>query len=138
MGRELDLEGDPEKGLRPSLTMKKILIIDDDQTILHLLKKMFTRNGFDVLVSKDGAEGVEELKRETPSLVITDLKTPSLSGKDLISSIRQIQPELPIIIMTAYPNLYHEKKGEHEIQGYFRKPFDIDELLSSVEKILGD
>lgn len=117
---------------------KKILIIDDDQTIRYLLEKIFTEKGFEVLVSKDGVEGAERLRTEALSLVITDLKTPSLSGRDLISSIRQIRPDLPIIIMTAYPNLYPEKKEEKEIHAYFRKPFDIDEMLSSVKKVLGE
>lgn len=112
---------------------KKILIIDDDETILYLLKKVFIGRGFEVSVAKDGMEAINKLKKEAPALVITDLKTPSLSGKDLILSIRAINQDLPIIIMTAYPNLYQEKKGEKEVQGYFRKPFDINDMISSVE-----
>lgn len=115
---------------------KKILIIDDDETILHLLRKVFIGKGYEVSVAMDGREAIDKLKRDLPALVITDLKTPSLSGKDLILSIRATKQDLPIIIMTAYPNLYQEKKGDKQIQDYFRKPFDINEMISSVEAII--
>lgn len=132
------MDGKPQKQIEPlSKDRKKILIVDDDPTILYLLRKIFTGRGFQVSVAKDGLEAVERLKTEIPSLVITDLKTPTLSGADLISSIRQTKNDLPIIVMTAYPNLYPEKKDDKEIKAYFRKPFDINEMLSSVEKILG-
>jgi len=116
---------------------KKILIVDDDQTILYLLRKIFMERGYRVSVAKDGLEAIERIKTEIPVLVITDLKTPSLSGTDLISSIRKTQNDLPIIVMTAYPNLYPEKKEDKEVKAYFRKPFDIYEMLFSVERILG-
>jgi len=93
--------------------------------------------GYQVSVAKDGLEAIERIKTEIPVLVITDLKTPSLTGTDLISSIRRTQNDLPIIVMTAYPNLYPEKKEDKEIKAYFRKPFDIYEMLSAVERILG-
>jgi len=93
--------------------------------------------GYRVSVAKDGLEAIERIKTEIPVLVITDLKTPSLSGTDLISSIRKTQNDLPIIVMTAYPNLYPEKKEDKEVKAYFRKPFDIYEMLFSVERILG-
>jgi len=133
------LNGKPQKQIEPlSKDKKKILIVDDDQTILYLLRKIFVGRGFQVSVAKDGLEAIERLKTEIPALVITDLKTPSLSGADLISSIRQTKNDLPIIVMTAYPNLYPEKKDDKEIKAYFRKPFDINEMISSVERILGN
>lgn len=131
------MDGKPQKQIEPlSRDKKKILIVDDDQTILYLLRKIFTGRGFQVSVAKDGLEAIERLRTELPALVITDLKTPSLSGADLISSISQTQNDIPIIVMTAYPNLYPEKKDDKKIKAYFRKPFDINEMISSVERIL--
>ncbi len=116
---------------------KKILIADDDDTILYLLKKVFMGRGFQVLVAKNGLMAREALKVEKPALVLTDLKMPSFSGIDLIEFIRQNMAEIPIVVMTAYPNLYSEKGAGPEVKAYFRKPFDIDEMLSSIERILG-
>jgi len=116
---------------------KKILIVDDDETILYILRRFFIGEGFEVLVAKDGLEAMERLKAENLSLVLTDIKMPSFSGIDLIRFIRQNMKGIPIVAMTAYPYLYPEKRNGNEVDAYFRKPFDINEMLSSIEKILG-
>ena len=116
---------------------KKILIVDDDETILYILRRFFIGEGFEVLVAKDGLEAMERLKAENLSLVLTDIKMPSFSGIDLIRFIRQNMKGIPIVAMTAYPHLYPEKRNGNEVDAYFRKPFDINEMLLSVEKILG-
>ena len=116
---------------------KKILIVDDDETILYILKRFFVGMGFQVWVAKDGFEAMERLKAEKPALVLTDIKMPSFSGIDLIKFIRQNMKDVPIIVMTAFPHLYPEKRKEDEVEDYFVKPFDINEMLSSIEKIIG-
>lgn len=116
---------------------KKILIADDDDTILYLLKKVFMGRGFQVLLAKNGVMARETLKVEKPALVLTDLRMPSFSGIELIEFIRKNMAEIPVVVMTAYPNLYSEKRAGPEVKAYFRKPFDIDEMISSIERILG-
>ncbi len=116
---------------------RKILIVDNDETILHMLKRFFDARGYQVLAEKDGLKAVERLKVETPAIVLTDIKIPSFSGVDLIKFIRQNMKNIPIIVMTAYPYLYPEKRNGNEVQAYFVKPFDIDEMFSSVKRILG-
>lgn len=116
---------------------KKILIVDDDETNLYILRMFFIGEGFDVLVAKDGLEAKERLKAEKPALVLTDVKMPSFSGIDLIKFIHQNMKGIPIIVMTADPYLYPENRNRNEVEGYFVKPFDISEMLSSIEKILG-
>lgn len=130
--------GRAQKQRRPVSKEKKILIVDDDQTILYLLRKLIAEMGFQVSVARDGLEAIEKLRGERPDLIITDLKTPSLSGAELISAIHQTHEAVPIMVMTAYPNLYPEMRANGVVRAYFRKPFDIDEMLSSVEKILAD
>lgn len=135
----MPLEEGPEQGTRsfPS-NSKRILIVDDDGTILHMLKRFFNARGYQVLAEKDGLKAVERLKVETPAIVLTGIKIPSFSGVDLIRFIRQTMKDIPIIVMTAYPYLYPEKRNGNEVEGYFIKPFDIDEMFSSVKRILGD
>ena len=116
---------------------KKILIVDDDETILHLLRKFFFERGFHVLTARDGFVAMERLKAENPDLVLTDLNMRRLSGGDLIKRIRQRTKDISIFIMTAYPYLYPEKHSEDEVQHYFVKPFDINELFCSIQKTLG-
>ena len=120
-----------------SKNKKKILIVDDDETILYILRRFFIGEGFEVFVAKDGLEAIERVREEKPALVLTDIKMPSFSGIDLIKFIRQNMKGIPIVAMTAYPHLYSEKKRGNEVEGYFVKPFDINEMLSSIEKIIG-
>jgi len=113
------------------------LIVDDDETILHMLKRFFDARGYQVVAEGDGLKAVERLKMEKPAIVLTDIKMPSFSGIDLIKFIHQNRKDVPIIVMTAYPYLYPQKRNRNEIEAYFVKPFDIDEMFSSVKRILG-
>ena len=112
---------------------KNILIVDDDETILHILKRFFIREGFQVFVAKDGIEAMEKLKAENPAIVLTDLKMPFLSGIELIQFIRQNMKDTAIVVMTAYPEEWSGK----EVGAYFVKPFDIEEMFSAIQRILG-
>jgi len=112
---------------------KNILIVDDDETILHLLKRFFIREGFQVFVAKDGIEAMERLKAENPAIVLTDLKMPSLPGIELIQFIRKNTKDTAIVVMTAYP----EEWSGSEVEAYFVKPFDIEEVFSAIQRILG-
>jgi DNA-binding response OmpR family regulator len=126
-----------ERGRKLCNSKKKIMIVDDDETTLHMLKRYFIRNGFQVSAAKDGLDAMERLNIEKPDLVLTDIKMPSFSGADLINFIRNSMNDIPILVMTAYPYLYPKVKNGHRVDGYFQKPFDIDEMLSTIEKILG-
>ena len=131
--RNLTEEGSQK---RPDLlrnNKRNILIVDDDETILHMLKRFFIREGFQVFVAKDGAEAMEKLKAENPTLVLTDLKMPSLSGLEIVQFIRQTTQNTAIVVMTAYP----EEWSGNEVEAFFVKPFDIEEMFSAIQRILG-
>jgi CheY-like chemotaxis protein len=76
---------------------------------------------------------MERLKAENPAIVLTDLKMPSLSGIELIQFIRQNTKDTAIVVMTAYP----EEWAGKEVEAYFVKPFDIEEMFSAIQRILG-
>lgn len=111
---------------------KNILIVDDDETILHLLKRFFTREGFQVFVAKDGLEAIEKLKVKKPDIVLTDLKMPSLPGIELIRFIRKNLINTAIVVMTAYP----EDWSRREAEACFAKPFDVEEMFSAIQRII--
>lgn len=111
---------------------KNILIVDDDETLLHLLKRYFIREGFDVVVAKDGIEAMEKMKSENPAIVLTDLNIPSLSGIEFIQYIQNNFKNISIIVMTAYPEDWNGSK----VEAFFVKPFDIDEMVSAIQRIV--
>ena len=100
---------DQERDSFPNKT-RKSLIGDDDESILHLLRRFFAAKGFQVSVAGDGFRAMEQLKSETPSVVLTELKIPCLPGFDWIQWVRNHSKEVPIVIMTAYPHFCPEKK----------------------------
>jgi DNA-binding response OmpR family regulator len=124
----------PQKGpCTSSKNKKRILIVDDDETILHMLRRFFIREGFQVFVARDGIEAMERLKVESPAIVLTDLKMPSLSGIDLIQYIQKNTKGTAVVVMTAYP----EEWSGSEVEACFVKPFDIDEMFLAIQRIVG-
>lgn len=131
--RNILTEASQERAESFEKNKKNILIVDDDETILHLLKRFFTREGFQVFVAKDGLEAIGRLKVKTPDIVLTDLKMPSLPGIELIRFIRKNTINTAIVVMTAYP----EEWSSREVEACFAKPFDVEEMLSAIQRILG-
>lgn len=127
------IEKTPQKGPNSfGKNKKNILIVDDDETLLHLLKRSFIREGFKVVVAKDSIEAMERLKAENPAIVLTDLNMPSLSGIELIQYIRKNTKDTAIIVMTAYP----EEWNGSEVEAFFVKPFDMEEMFSAIQRIV--
>jgi DNA-binding NtrC family response regulator len=109
--------------------MEKILIVDDDEGLIHFLRRFFSKQGFEVSVCTDGRSALDLLAREPLDLILLDYKMPGLSGLDTLREIRQTQVKTPIIIMTAYGTtetaIEAMKLGAYD---YLLKPFDREEL----------
>ena len=111
---------------RPSM-----LIVDDESAILETLRILFKHEGFDVSVALGGRAALEAMEHAVPSIVLTDVRMPSVSGIDILAAARQRDPDLPVILMTAQAEL--KTAIEAVNQGafhYIQKPFDNDELVS--------
>ena len=112
-----------------------IWIIDDDHSIRWVLEKALKQAGMAVQ-SFDNANGIlERLQRETPAAILTDIRMPGVDGLQLLESINENHPELPVIIMTAHSDL---DSAVSAYQGgafeYLPKPFDIDEATELVSR----
>lgn len=117
--------------------IKKVLIVDDDQEMLLSLKEGLGRYDatFSVLLAGDGLLALEKLKKNTISLVVTDLRMPRMDGFALLSEIMEHYPDVPVIIITGYSTPEMEQLAqEGGAIGYVEKPFMIDALA---QKILG-
>ena len=116
-----------------------IWVIDDDQSIRWVLERSLTNAGFQVSVFETASSALTQFKRseieKRPSLILTDFRMPGINGFELLKQIKNIDPVLPVIIMTAYSDLdttvqaYQEGAFE-----YLAKPFDIDEAIALVNK----
>ena len=120
----------------------KILLIDDDVLVLKTLEKVLARQGYEVLAVSDGDDACKALKGKKINLIISDIRMPRLSGIDTMRKIRNDdQTEIkqtPIILITGYASeeapIDAVKLGAKD---YLLKPFDLDELIKSVQKNIG-
>jgi two-component system response regulator HydG len=117
--------------------MASILIIDDDPDICLLLKKYFTKKGFEALTASTGSEGITQLKKTRTDVVLCDFKLPDYNGIEILQKIKIIDPSIQVIIITGYSEVRTAvdalKKGAFE---YVTKPLYPDEILLTVKSAL--
>ncbi len=114
-----------------------IYVVDDDDAIRTLLTGFLQDEGFRVLEGTSGAEAPQIVQRESPDLVLMDLRMPDGSGMQALESVHAKAPEIPVLIMTAYDSssaaIQAIQQGAYD---YITKPFDLEELLHTVRRAL--
>jgi DNA-binding response OmpR family regulator len=117
--------------------MKKILIVDDNKYIRFALSALMEQSGYDVHEVGEGGKVIEEVKSKNPDLVILDKKLPGYDGLDLLVEIKNIKKELPVVILTAYgDDKTREQALARGADVFMTKPFDNDEIISIIERLL--
>lgn len=114
----------------------KILVVDDEESILGFLKELLEGEGFEVITAVNAEEALRHLKAQPLNLVLTDIKMPDLTGMDLIEVIRALKPEAEVIIMTAHASLDTAIQAiQLGAYDYLIKPFeDIQHVMSVVKR----
>ncbi len=122
-------------------TPRRILVVDDDPEIVESIRMALQARGYEVLVARDGNQGLAMAERESPDLVILDMMMPKRSGFLVLERLRRNQPDdriLPVIMITANEGSRHKAYAEMlSVSDYIRKPFAMDRLLESVKRALG-
>jgi len=115
--------------------MAKVLIVDDQQSILDVLSIMLKREGYEVLTALSGEEALDIVRNDAIDLAIADLKMIPMDGITVLEGIKEIDPEIVVVMMTAYASIETAidamKKGAFE---YVIKPFKMDELRLLVQR----
>lgn len=116
----------------------KILIVDDDAIVVQSCMRILELEGMEASIASTVEMGAKLLSTEGPAsfdLILTDVKMPGQDGFEMIRQARQIQPTIPIIMMTGYlTSRTMEKNGRYGADNYIAKPFTPDELLDAVRK----
>lgn len=117
---------------------KKILLVDDDAEIIESLKYALGTKGYEILVARDGNQGLAMADREDPDLVILDMMMPKRSGFLVLEKLRQSRPvPIRVIMITANEGSRHKAYAEMlGVDDYIRKPFAMDRLIESVNRLL--
>jgi len=114
----------------------KILIVDDDTTLLELIRQSLTNAGFDVITAASGLKGLQLLYNDRPNLVVLDVMMPRMDGWQVCARIREIS-DVPIIMLTAKDREPDKLRGfQHGVDDYLTKPFSFPELTARIRAIL--
>lgn len=115
----------------------KILIVEDDQRVAELIKRGLEEQGFEATLAYDGLSGKKLSSQDQFDLVITDIILPKMDGLDLCKYIRQTNPDLPIIMLTALGTTDDKVEGfDAGADDYLVKPFEMRELLVRIRALL--
>lgn len=120
--------------------LKSILCIEDEPEMIDLIRLILGRRGFDVKGANGGIQGLEMLRNEKPDLILLDLMMPDMDGWEVYQQIKADDKTrgIPVIVVTAKAQSIDKVLGLHiaKVDDYIAKPFNPQELLASVEKVL--
>ncbi len=115
--------------------MKPIWILDDDKSIRWVFEKALARTDLEFKTFSSVAEALNALNHEQPQVVVSDIRMPNGSGLDFLAEVKQLYPDIPVIIMTAYSDL---ESAVAAFQGgafeYLAKPFDVDQAIDVIKR----
>jgi DNA-binding NtrC family response regulator len=116
---------------------EKLLVIDDEPKMLQSLKILFEGEGYEVHLAESGAEGEKLFRQHSFALVLTDLMMPDESGIEVLKTLRQIDGEVPVILMTAYGTVETAVEAmKLGAEDFLLKPFTLDEISLKVKRTL--
>ena len=117
------------------MASERILIVDDEDGMRRLLSRVLTREGYETSAVANGAEALRLVASERFDLVVTDIKMPEMDGLQLLAELKEYEPSLPIIVITAYGTIENAvqalRSGAYD---YIAKPFENDEIKLTVAK----
>ncbi|HSD55078.1 MAG TPA: nitrogen regulation protein NR(I) [Burkholderiales bacterium] len=119
--------------------MKPVWVIDDDRSIRWVFEKALSREGIPFKTFGVAQEALDELERDAPQVLVSDIRMPGTSGLELLHNVKEKHPHLPVIIMTAYSDL---ESAVAAFQGgafeYLPKPFDVDQAVELIRRAVGE
>jgi two-component system alkaline phosphatase synthesis response regulator PhoP len=118
---------------------KKVLVVDDEIHIVHVVAIKLRNNGYEVITADNGAEALELACSEKPDIIVTDLQMPVMTGLEFVEKLRaaEVTKDTPVIMLTARSFAVSTEQQEAlQISGCLSKPFSPKELLGDIEDIL--
>ena len=118
---------------------QKILIIDDEPDVLKILSLRLEKNGYEVMCGRDGLEALDLARQMTPDLIILDVYLPDMNGDEIAKIMKKDKKlkDVPIILISATATSVAQRAKECGAEGSIAKPFEREELINKVKKLLG-
>jgi DNA-binding response OmpR family regulator len=117
---------------------KRVLVVDDDESIVETVRVALTEHGYEVIVARDGAEGLSRAERDAPDLIILDLVMPRRSGLMVLDRLSKTPSRAPhVILLTANDQEKHREFVKTcGVAAFLKKPVDIGDLIARVDSLL--
>ena len=115
----------------------RMLIVDDDESICRILEFIFRKQGYEIEVVGTGQEAIDRARTTFFDLALLDLRLPDVAGVELLEPLKEIQPDIALLIITGYASTETAVQAlNNGASGYITKPFDMDEVLAKVRDVL--
>ncbi|HPS55820.1 MAG TPA: response regulator [Sedimentisphaerales bacterium] len=121
------------------MNIKRVLVVDDEIHIVHVVAIKLRNNGYEVLTAENGEQAYEIAAVEKPDIIVTDCQMPVMGGLEFVEKLRNNEElkKIPVIMLTARSfDISEDLKQQLNISGCLSKPFSPKELLSYIEDIL--
>ena len=123
--------------------LAKLLIVDDDPDIVQVLKQGLVKNGFSVEAFTNPQEALQSFKSDAESycLVLSDIRMPALSGIQLAKKVKEVNPNVKVVLMTAFEirdNEFSKVFPSTRVDGFVQKPVGIKDLTDKILSLIGD
>lgn len=116
---------------------KRILLIEDEMHIAEGLQLNLSLQGYEVEIAQDGVSGIQKWKEIRPDLIVLDIMLPGIDGFSVLQNIRLEDERIPILILSAKGDTHDKVKGfSHGVDDYISKPFNLEEFLLRIERLL--
>jgi len=113
-----------------------ILVAEDEADLREILKVTLEQEGYRAILASDGDEAIKKIEKKSFQIALIDIKMPGVNGKELVSKIKQINPRMPIVIVTGSLDFKEEMSFKEQAYEYIHKPFRLDELVGVVKGAL--
>ena len=115
----------------------RILVVDDEPKICHLIEQILKLEGYQVDISFSGVEALQMIKRYNYQMLLTDLKMPGIDGLELIQKAKELNPEISTLIITGHATVETAVQSlRHGVDDYIKKPFNISKLKKVLRQTL--
>jgi DNA-binding response OmpR family regulator len=115
--------------------MEKVLFVDDDLSLLRLYHEELMEDGYKVILAKDGKEALKKFEKESPDVVVMDIRMPVMDGIETLTAMLGKDRQVPVILNTAYPQ-YRENFMTWGAEAYVIKSSDLTELKQKIREVL--
>jgi DNA-binding NtrC family response regulator len=115
----------------------RLLVVDDEDDLRDLLKTVLTKTGYEIRTASDGEEAIRILKTNEFDVALLDIQMPKVTGLQVLKHINQHSPKTRAIILTGYADLKNAMEArEFGAKDFISKPYRLDDILSTIERVL--